>query len=106
MKVREKPLERRRLNVLEYFPTHGDEPGIASPGFLQTDHTWQEGEIMDTPHHPMSQEMNWVDYWDSLTDQYFVLRSLQELPSVVRPQDAGGTAAQTPPHSRGAREPS
>lgn len=33
---------------------------------------------MKVPDRHLPEEMNWADYWDSLSDEYFILRASTE----------------------------
>lgn len=38
---------------------------------------------MKVPASHAPEEMNWADYWDSLSDEYFVLRASSEQKTVM-----------------------
>ncbi len=38
---------------------------------------------MAVPDHHHPAEMNWADYWDSLSNEYFALRAASEPPQAV-----------------------
>jgi hypothetical protein len=111
--VRENPLERGRPDVLEYFllaqtseAGTADQPRLMLPAQLLTTQLKSAlGEIMNAPDNQTSQEMNWADYWDSLTDQYFYLRSAQELPRTRQDETALAPGEQTAQCRRETKEP-